>query len=696
MAVPKSRAPALETVEPIGKRVLLRKDEDKKITKVGIHLPDKIEIPTLTGRVVAVSAEIASDSNYPIKQYDKVLFNPKHGIPVDFEGDNRLFVIPIEDVVAVFRLRRRGRMTLPHVGDAGPPGDSLRSLPDPYPVARAAAPLHATVSPPGSKSITNRLLLLAALAEGRSTLRRALRSDDTDRLVAALSTLGVGIERSGDSLVVDGVAGRFPRGGAVDLGDGGTPTRFMIAAACRAAEPVTIDGSPRMRERPVAEGVELLRSLGATIEYVEQEGRLPVRVLPSSGDMRGGTLRVGATASSQFVSAAMLLGPLLPQGLEIEYTGVPTSASYLSLTRASQGNRILGPLADERGAVRRFGRRRSLSAHWVRGSSSRLRHIGNALARHAAAEVGECDCPGRLEVERFVLALGSLAFAGASFKPLAALIGELQAAEAPAERLAEIIDEPAEDRGRGKPRIARPSRSLRFEAVRVRYPGAPEDAVREVTLEIPHGQWVALVGPNGCGKTTLAGLVSRLMLPDAGRVLVDGVDVAAVSLASLRSHVAVVSQEVVLFRSSVAENIAFGLPGVSRERIVAAARQAHADEFIKALPGGYDERVAELGASLSGGQRQRLAIARALLRDPAILILDEATSQIDPESERQINDALETLRAGRTLLTIAHRVSSMRAADRIVVMDAGRVVGDGTHEELLARCESYRRLIGAM
>lgn len=226
-------------------------------------------------------------------------------------------------------------MTLPHVGDAGPPADSLRSLPDPYPVARAAAPLHATVSPPGSKSITNRLLLLAALAEGRSTLRRALRSDDTDRLVAALSTLGVGIERSGDSLVVDGVAGRFPRGGTVDLGDGGTPTRFMIAAACRAAEPVTIDGSPRMRERPVAEGVELLRSLGATIAYVEQEGRLPVRVMPSSGDMRGGTLRVGATASSQFVSAAMLLGPLLPQGLEIEYTGVPTSASYLSLTRAT-------------------------------------------------------------------------------------------------------------------------------------------------------------------------------------------------------------------------------------------------------------------------------------------------------------------------------------------------------------------------
>lgn len=312
------------------------------------------------------------------------------------------------------------------------------------------------------------------------------------------------------------------------------------------------------------------------------------------------------------------------------------------------------------------------------------------LAYFAAREI----IAGRLAFERFVLALGSLGVAGASFRPLAALVGELQAAQAPAQRLIDVIDAPPEERGRGRPRLARPRQSLRFEEVRHRYAGATEEALRGITLEIPHGQWVALVGPNGCGKTTLASLVPRLLTPSAGRVLVDGADIAQVQLASLRSNVGVVSQEVILFRGTVAENIAFGLAGATRTAIEEAARRAHAAEFIEALPRGYDEMVAELGASLSGGQRQRLAIARALLRQPAILILDEATSQIDPESERQINEALASLRGACTLLTIAHRVSGMRAADRIVVLEAGEVVGDGRHESLLATCGQYRRLVG--
>lgn len=191
-----------------------------------------------------------------------------------------------------------------------------------------------TVRPPGSKSITNRLLVLSALAEGRSTLHGALRSDDTDRLAAALAELGAGIELDGTTVRVQGVGGRFPLGGHVDLGDGGTPTRFMLAAACRCDRDVVIDGSPRMRERPISDGVELLRSLGAVIDYVEAQGRLPVRVR-GGARMRGGHLPIGATASSQFVSALMLIAPLLPEGLELEHLVPPTSASYLALTRAT-------------------------------------------------------------------------------------------------------------------------------------------------------------------------------------------------------------------------------------------------------------------------------------------------------------------------------------------------------------------------
>lgn len=211
---------------------------------------------------------------------------------------------------------------------------SPTALPDPFPVPRIDRPVVATVRPPGSKSITNRLLLLAALAEGRSTLSGALRSDDTDGLAAALAALGAGVRIDGQTIEVEGVGGWFPRGASVNLGDGGTPTRFMLAAACRCVQDVTIDGSPRMRERPISDGVELLRRLGAEIDYLEAEGRLPVRVR-GRARLRGGSIEVGRTASSQFISALMLIAPLLPEGLTIEYREPPTSPTYLALTRAT-------------------------------------------------------------------------------------------------------------------------------------------------------------------------------------------------------------------------------------------------------------------------------------------------------------------------------------------------------------------------
>jgi subfamily B ATP-binding cassette protein MsbA len=213
-----------------------------------------------------------------------------------------------------------------------------------------------------------------------------------------------------------------------------------------------------------------------------------------------------------------------------------------------------------------------------------------------------------------------------------------------------------------------------------------------VDLVVRHGERVAVVGPNGSGKSTLLSMVPRLFDPDEGdgAVLIDGRDIREVSIRSLRRQIGVVTQETVLFRGTIRENIAYGADDAGDERIIAAARRARAEEFIAAMPGGYDAMVGERGLTLSGGQRQRLAIARAILRDPAILILDEATSMIDADSEAKIAEAIADFTRGRTCLIVAHRLSTVIGADRIVVMDRGRIVDEGRHAELLARCEVYR------
>jgi subfamily B ATP-binding cassette protein MsbA len=298
---------------------------------------------------------------------------------------------------------------------------------------------------------------------------------------------------------------------------------------------------------------------------------------------------------------------------------------------------------------------------------------------------------GRLLPDHFFLVLGSLGVAGGALRPLVGLVTEIQASSAPARRLMEVLEEPAEPAGDRAAPLARHRDSIAFEGVRVEYAGRDRPALDGLDLRIGHGERVAIVGPNGSGKTTLVSLVPRLLDPDAGRVLVDGTDIRTVDLPSLRRQIGLVTQEVVLFRGSVADNIAFGADA-SRGEIVRAAEQAHAHEFIARLPGGYDADLAEQGSSLSGGQRQRIAIARAILRDPAILILDEATSQIDSESEAHINAALSGFMRGRTTIVVAHRLSTVLGADRIVVLDEGCVVDQGGHDELLSRCALYRRL----
>jgi len=216
--------------------------------------------------------------------------------------------------------------------------------------------------------------------------------------------------------------------------------------------------------------------------------------------------------------------------------------------------------------------------------------------------------------------------------------------------------------------------------------------LRDVSLEVPPGERIALVGASGAGKTTLVHLLPRFYDPTEGTVLIDGIDIRRVRLRWLRRQIGIVPQETVLFRGTVRENIAYARADATQQEVEAAGRAANAHEFIMALPLGYETVLGEEGATLSGGQRQRLAIARALLLNPRILILDEATSALDSESEALFQEALERAMQGRTTITIAHRLSTVRKADRIVVLDDGRVVEEGTHEDLLRRNQVYARL----
>jgi len=229
--------------------------------------------------------------------------------------------------------------------------------------------------------------------------------------------------------------------------------------------------------------------------------------------------------------------------------------------------------------------------------------------------------------------------------------------------------------------------------VRFRYPGAQVDALQGVSFTIEPGQTLALVGASGSGKTTLASLLPRFYRVTSGEILLDGISINELTLANLRSHVALVGQETLLFDDTLANNIAYGSDRpVDRAQLMDAARTAHVLEFAERLPQGLDTRVGEKGGTLSGGQRQRVAIARALYKNAPILILDEATSALDTESERLVQDAMRKLLVGRTTLVIAHRLSTIEHADRIVVLGRGAVVESGSHRELLARGGAYASL----
>ncbi|HEV8130193.1 MAG TPA: ABC transporter ATP-binding protein [Acidobacteriota bacterium] len=295
---------------------------------------------------------------------------------------------------------------------------------------------------------------------------------------------------------------------------------------------------------------------------------------------------------------------------------------------------------------------------------------------------------------RFITVLVALTAAAQSLKPLARLSQELAEAGAAAARLMEVIELPNERVDRSEvPLLPRHCRNITFQSVSFWYPGRDQAAIRGLTLTVRYGQTVAIVGPNGAGKTTLISLLPRLFEPASGQVMIDGIDIARVSLSSLRQQIALVPQENALFQGTIAQNIAYGAPEVPFEKVVAAAGAAYAHEFIMDLPRDYQTELGELGRGLSAGQKQRLAVARAVLRDPSILIFDEATSQIDPVSESKINQVLRGLRGQKTIFIIAHRLATIVDADLVVVMNRGRIVDTGTHDQLLGRCPAYGKLI---
>jgi subfamily B ATP-binding cassette protein MsbA len=267
----------------------------------------------------------------------------------------------------------------------------------------------------------------------------------------------------------------------------------------------------------------------------------------------------------------------------------------------------------------------------------------------------------------------------------------VQQARVGANRTREILDAANEVEERpGAVTIDGVHKGLRFENVRFSYGDAP--VLRGIDLEISRGQIVALVGPSGAGKTTLVGLLPRFFDPTDGQVKIDGADVRDLTLRSLRAQIGIVTQETVLFDDTIRNNIAYGRAEVPLEKVREAARAAYADDFVTAMAKGYDTRIGELGSQLSGGQRQRLAIARAILKDAPILILDEATSHLDSESEAVVQKALKNLMTDRTTLVIAHRLATAMQAHRILVMEEGRIVESGSHAELLERGGLYRKL----
>jgi ATP-binding cassette, subfamily B, bacterial MsbA len=377
---------------------------------------------------------------------------------------------------------------------------------------------------------------------------------------------------------------------------------------------------------------------------------------------------------------------------------ISTGKLTVFLQESIQGNRIVKAFGMEEYEIQRFAKenfrlfKESLRASRIRGVVTPMMELLAAFGIGAVVWYGGSSVisGGRTPGE-FMAFMAAMFLMYQPFKSLTRTYTLLHQGLAGAERVFEILDEPPSIKDKPDAQIApRFAKAIEFHDVSFAYGAKP--VLHRVNLTIRAGEVVALVGISGAGKSTLADLIPRFYDVSSGQITIDGVDIRDVSLATLRSQIGIVTQHTFLFDDTVRNNIAYGDPQRGIEDVTAAAKAAHADEFITSMPNGYDSVIGEMGMQLSGGQRQRLAIARALLKDAPILILDEATSALDSDSERMVQEALERLMTERTTLVIAHRLSTIRNADRIVVLVDGSIAEEGTHEELLARKSEYSRL----
>ena len=397
--------------------------------------------------------------------------------------------------------------------------------------------------------------------------------------------------------------------------------------------------------------------------------------------------------------APLIVYPLTRLGQRVRRTTRRSQEALEQLSHLSAeaftGHRIVKAFGTERHETEKFARagyhlfRTNMKVTAALSSLPPLMELIGGFGMAGAIVYGSSQiAAGRLTPGQFALFIGTLFLMYGPAKKLSRVNANLQQAIAASERIFEMLDAHTEVKEQPNAAAMAPFQDrIEFRDVGFAYDDQHTDILCGITFTVQAGQMVAVVGRSGAGKTTLVNLLPRFYDVTAGAILVDGVDLRDVTIASLRSQVGIVTQDTVLFDDSIANNIAYGSPRATREQVEAAARAANAHEFVAALPRGYDTMIGERGQRLSGGQRQRLAIARALLKNAPILVLDEATSALDTESERLVQEALANLMMNRTSFVIAHRLSTIRRADAIVVLERGRIVEIGRHDDLLARTD---------